>query len=246
MRIKLIACEIFHRELCLAVSRSVNQVDLEFLPKGLHDIGSQGMRDRLQEAVDRVPADRYETIALGYCLCNNGIAGVTARTMPLVVPRGHDCITCFFGSRRRYQDFFDANPGTYFLTSGWLERGFATGEFSQLSIQRRSGMDQSYDELVAKYGEDNAKYLFETLTSTKNYGQYAYIAMGCEPDDRFEREARAKAAAQKWKFTKEIGDLGLIQRLVDGPWDGDFLVVPPGHRLKPSYDDGIIAEERAP
>ncbi len=34
MRLKLIACEILYRELCAAVARSVNQVDIEFLPKG--------------------------------------------------------------------------------------------------------------------------------------------------------------------------------------------------------------------
>ena len=39
MRLKLIACEVLYRELCAAVARSVNQVDLEFLPKGLHDKG---------------------------------------------------------------------------------------------------------------------------------------------------------------------------------------------------------------
>ena len=51
VRLKLIACEIFYRELCAAVARSVNQVDLEFLPKGLHDIGQEGMNRRLQEVL---------------------------------------------------------------------------------------------------------------------------------------------------------------------------------------------------
>ena len=39
MRLKLIACKIFYRELCAVVARSIHQVDIEFLPKGLHDIG---------------------------------------------------------------------------------------------------------------------------------------------------------------------------------------------------------------
>ena len=51
MRLKLIACEIFYRELCAAVARSVNQVDIEFLPKGLHDIGQAGMSARLGEVL---------------------------------------------------------------------------------------------------------------------------------------------------------------------------------------------------
>ena len=36
----------------------------------------------------------------------------------------------------------------------------------------------------------------------------------------------------------------LIQELVDGPWDdARFLVVPPGHRVAPSYDDAVIKAE---
>jgi hypothetical protein len=35
--------------------------------------------------------------------------------------------------------------------------------------------------------------------------------------------------------------MALIQALVDGPWDaGRFLVVPPGCRIAPSFDDNII------
>jgi len=35
MRLKLISCEIFYREMCAAVSRSPNRVDIEFLPKSV-------------------------------------------------------------------------------------------------------------------------------------------------------------------------------------------------------------------
>ena len=27
------------------------------------------------------------------------------------------------GSRERYQNYFEQNPGTYFRSTGWLERG---------------------------------------------------------------------------------------------------------------------------
>ena len=87
MRLKLISCEIFYREMCAAVARSPNQVDVEFLQKGLHDIGQAGMLARLQEAVDRVDGSRYDMILLGYGLCNNGIAGLVARSGPIVIPR---------------------------------------------------------------------------------------------------------------------------------------------------------------
>jgi hypothetical protein len=245
MRLKLISCEIFFREMCAAVARSPHRIDLELLPKGLHDIGQAGMSERLQATLDRIEPG-YDSILLGYGLCNNGIAGLATRHTPLVVPRAHDCITLFFGSRQRYQEYFDRMPGTYFLTTGWLERGQDAGEMSQISIQHQMGMDASYAELVEKYGEDNAKYLYDTLCDhLRNYGQYTFIEMGVEPDDHFEREARTKAAERDWRFDKVRGDMGLIERLVNGPWDEeDFLTVPPGHRIVAHlHDDRIVRAE---
>jgi hypothetical protein len=248
MRVKLISCEVFYREICLAVSRSPNQVDIEFLPKGLHDIGSTAMRERVQAVLDRVAPECYEAVLFGYGLCNNGLAGLTAGRVPLVLPRAHDCITLFLGSKERYLEYFHANPGVYFKTTGWIERGGNSGELTQLSIPRRTGMDYQYEELVAKYGEENARYLYETLCNhTRHYSQFTFIEMGVEPDDSFEQQTRAQAAERGWKFEKVAGDLTMIQRLVDGPWDdGELLMVPPGHRVVTTYDPSIVAAERTP
>lgn len=242
MRLKLIACEIVYRELCAAISRSVNQVDLEFLPKGLHDIGQAGMIARLQEVLGRVDQSQYEAVLLGYGLCNNGLVGLTAGKAPLVIPRAHDCITLFLGSKERYLDYFQSHPGVYFKTSGWIERGENTHQMNPDSIAHRSGMVQTYEELVAKYGEDNARFLYDELCNmTRNYSGIAYIEMGIEPDDRFERHSRELAAKQGWKYEKLPGDMSLLQSLVDGPWDEDrFLVVPPGCRVAASFDEKIL------
>jgi hypothetical protein len=245
MRLKLISCEVFHRELCVAAARSPNVIDIEFLPKGLHDLGARPMRERVQAALDRVDATRYDAVLFGYGLCNNGLAGLTARAVPLVLPRAHDCITLFLGSKGRYLDYFNAHPGVYFKTSGWIERGENPEELSQLSIPRRTGMEARYEDLVTKYGEDNARYLYETLCQhTRHYAQFTFIEMGVEPDDRFERHTHEEAARRGWKFEKVPGDLSLLQRLVDGQWDGhEFLIVPPGWHVVARCDEGIIAAE---
>lgn len=245
MRLKLIACEILYRELCAAAARSVNQVDLEFMPKGLHDVGQAGMARRLAEALAAVDESRYDAVLLGYCLCSNGLVGLAARSVPLVVPRGHDCITLFFGSKERYLEYFYANPGTYFKTSGWIERGDQLEQITGESISHRSGMRQSYEELVARYGEDNARFLYDHLCNmTRNYGQLTYIEMGIEPDGRFEAETRRLAEERGWKYDRVQGDMTLLQALVDGPWDDErFLVLQPGQRVAASFDDRVIQAE---
>lgn len=242
MRLKLIACEILYREICAAVARSKNRVDVEFLPKGLHDIGQEGMSSRLKEAVAAVDQNEYEAVLMGYGLCSNGLVGLEAGKVPLVMPRAHDCITLFLGSKERYLDYFQANPGVYFKTSGWIERGSQLSQGDDRPIRFSDGGTPSYEDLVARYGEDNAGFLYEQLREmTHNYHHLMFIEMGIEPDDRFEDRARRDAASRGWEFEKLAGDMSLVQALVDGPWDDDrFLVVPPGHRVAPSFDEAII------
>jgi hypothetical protein len=230
VRLKLISCEVLYREMCAAAARSPHQVDIEFLPKGLHDLGGPAMRARLQEAADRVDATRYEAVLLGYALCGNGVAGLVSRTLPLVIPRAHDCIALLMGGRDRYRIYFENHPGVLFRSTGWLERG---EDLDQAAL------------LVARYGEDNGRYLIEQFNGyQRNYRQLAYIATGLEPDDSFEQRAREEAAHRGWQFEIIQGDLRLFERLVAGDWDeNDFLVVPPGWRVKPTYDGGIIEKE---
>jgi Protein of unknown function (DUF1638) len=245
MRLKLLSCEIFLREFCACVARSPHTVDVEFLPKGLHDIGAEAMRGQLQAALDRVDEQAYDAILLGYGLCNNGIAGLAARQKPLVVPRAHDCITLFMGSAARYMDYFHNHPGVYFKTTGWVERGDSDGELSQLALGRRLGLKATYEELVARYGEDNARYLWQEFGNLeKHYGQFTFIEMGVEPGPEFEQRVREEAAERGWKFEKLAGDMGLMERLVNGDWnEEEFLIVPPGFRIVAKYNEGVIAAE---
>lgn len=204
------------------------------------------MRHTLQAAVDRVDGSQYDAVLLGYGLCGNGLAGLTARSLRLVLPRAHDCITLFMGDKKRYLDYFQAHPGVYFSTTGWIERGERLGDLDQPGVQRK-GLGMSHEEMVAKYGEENARFLEEEIgVYKKQYCQYTFIQMGLEPDDRFERRTRERARERGWKFEKVTGDMALIEGLVNGPWDPErYLVVEPGWRVVARYDDGIVASEKA-
>ncbi|MBN1911768.1 MAG: DUF1638 domain-containing protein [Pirellulales bacterium] len=247
MRLKLIACEILYREVCAVVARSEHQVDVEFMPKGLHDMGQERMSRRLVEAVGQVDESDYDAILLGYGLCSNGVMGLAARKIPLVVPRAHDCITLFLGSKERYLDYFTNHPGVYFKTSGWIERGEDLEQLGADSIHAQNDLGSSYEDLVAKYGPDNAKFLHEQLGDmTRHYRQITYIDMGVMPDGRFEDISRRQAQERGWTFERLQGDLSLLEDLVNGRWDEDrFLVVSPGTRIASSFDDGVVKTEPA-
>lgn len=247
MKLKLVSCEILYREVCAAISRSPHQVDVEFLSKGLHDLGGAAMQERLQDAVIRSDKAGYEAILFGYALCGNGLLGLTASTVPLVIPRAHDCITLLLGNRQRYLEYFEKHPGVYFRSTGWIERGGSLEQARNPEVLKKVGVSYNLQELIEQYGEDNGRYLYEQFTQyQQHYRQLTFIETGLEPDDQFERSSREEAQRRGWSFEKIRGDLSLFERLVGGDWNSpDFLVVRPGYRVKASYDTEIIQAEEA-
>ncbi len=238
MRLKLISCEVLFREMCHACAHSPHQVDLEFLPKGLHDLGGKPMAARIQEAVDRTGEGEYQAILLGYGLCGNGLDGLTARHTRLVLPRAHDCIALLMGSHARYQAYFDGNPGTYYRSTGWLERGQGLQQLTHHTL----GFDESLDALVRRYGEDNGRYLFEEMTRYRaQYRKLTFIETGLEAGGEFIAEAAAEAREKGWSFERLPGDLAWLGRLVDGVWpEAEFVVAEPGQRIVASYDGRVV------
>jgi hypothetical protein len=241
MRYQLVCCEVLFREMCHAMVKTPHQVNVQFLPKGLHDFGGAKMCSAIQECVDQASLQSPDAVLLGYALCGNGLHGLIAREVPLVLPRAHDCIALLMGSRHEYQVYFDSHPGTYFRSTGWLERGKTLDP----AIRMKTGVTTSLDDLINKYGDENGRYLFEEMNRYReSYSRLTFIETGLEPDARFENEARAEAEARRWEFEKIPGSLRLFHNLVNGVWPADdFLTVPPGHRVVARYDEAIIHAE---
>jgi hypothetical protein len=250
MYLKVIACEIAFREICHCAARSSNIIDTEFLPQGYHDIPKTGLVE-VQKRIEAVPGGKYDAILLGYGLCSNIITGLVAGPTPLVVPRAHDCITFFLGSKERYQQFFDSHPGTYYYTSGWLECIRRRGEKSLqqgtsfLPKNVKGAADATFQQWVAKYGEEEAKFLFETMGGwAQAYGHGTLIDFDFTKPLRLGEQVQRICDEQGWHFEATEGDLGLLQRWLDGAWDEkEFLVVPAGGRIRPTYDETIIGLE---
>jgi hypothetical protein len=237
---RMIACEVSEREVCAAVVRSRNVIDVDFLPKGLHDVGTERMRVRMQEAVDVRPRGNREALLFWYGLCNNGLCGVRA-SIPMVAPRAHDCITLLLGSRARFARYFEANPGTYFKSPGWIERDTDPND-NPASITARMKLSRDYRELAKRYGEDNAEFLAPVIADWfKHYRKLAFINTGVGDIEDYRTRAGQFAVERKWEYEELQGDPGLLDRMLAGDWNTEeFLVVPPGRTIRPTFKADII------
>lgn len=240
MRFRLIGCEVLVRELRLEAARSLHPIDLEILPKALHDLGGQRMRAAIQERIDAVEEGAYAAILMGYALCGTGLAGIRARSVPVVIPRAHDCIALLIGSREEYDKIVAENPGTFFRSPGWVEH---CGNTIQLSGAPANTLNE-LDWLMEKYGEEPGRYLYEELYRYRHqYSRLVYIETGVAPDSRFEQQAREEAEQRHWAFERRWGSRQWFRKLVTGDWDEDFLVLQPGERSVVRYDSQILSAE---
>ncbi len=244
MRLFLVTCDILARPAYLCAARSPHVVDVRMFARGLH-ADPPDLRSRLQAAIDEVPAG-YDAIVLGYGLCGGATAGIEARSIPVVLPRAHDCITLFLGARERYaEQTRDLSP-TYWYVNDQLERPYgartgSTGAGIGAGGDSDEELEALREEYVAKYGEDNADYLMEVMGAWRaHYRRGAFIALGVTDETATQAAAREQAERRGWAFERVEGSLVLLRRLVDGDWNEDVLVLRPGERLAMSYDDEVV------
>ncbi len=236
MRLKFVICKVVEREAYYCAARTANVVDVVLMPQGLHDEPDK-LRVSVQEEVNRTTdvQDRpYDAIILGYCLCSNGIVDITAPAIPMVVARGHDCITLLLGSKEKYQSYFDSHRGIYWYSVGWIECNQQPGK------ERYENTLASYKE---KYGEDNAEYLMQMEQNWfTEYSWATYVDWGLGNSEEYRRFTRECAEYLDWGYDELEGDKVLLQDLVDGNWSDDrFLVVKPGEKIAADVNSsGII------
>jgi hypothetical protein len=252
-RYKFLGCEIIYREACYLAATGYHQVDVNFMLKGLHDLTTKDMLQKLQAEIDAVDPDTgYEAILLGYARCNDGLVGLTSRSIPMVIPRAHDCITFFFGSRSAYQEYFETHPGTYFATTGWTERnetgpgesGFSRPAYGLEGVMAKLGLTESYSEMVEKYGKEGADFIIESMGGwTKHYSHGLYLDMEVCDETHYIEQARKLSEENNWNFEVRKGDWSLLKKLFNGDWDEDFLVIPPGKTIAARNDDSVLGLE---
>jgi len=189
-------------------------VEYQVLEFGLHTT-PQDLNRRLQTEIDAsVPG--VETIVLGYGLCSKAVVGLYANNCTLIIPRVDDCIAIFLGSSTAYKEQMHTSPGTYFLTKGWIEVGDTP--FSQ------------HKRLEQRYGSEKTQRLMRLML--KNYRRVALINTGQYEIERYRGYAQSAAKKFGLQYEEIQGAATLVQKMLFGPWDDEFVKIPPGQTVR--------------
>ena len=234
--IALLACRVFEGEIAIHGGNAPHIVLTRFLEVGLHD-HPDNLRTALQTEIDQLERlPEIDTIVLAYALCGRGTAGLHAGRCKLVIPRGHDCITVFMGSKEKFACQQKESPDSYYYTPGWMQADRTPGP-ARLETLRT--------ELAKKFDTDDVDFLIETEKANwAQHGKAVYLDLGTSDADKKAREAEAAAKSLGWKFERLPGDPTLLRDLIAGRWDDDrFQVIEPGDVLQHSPDEKIFRKQ---
>jgi hypothetical protein len=216
----IIACKVL-QDLLEAILPEHFADQVIFMDYGLHRF-PQKMTLALQEVINDLKDPG--TVILGYGLCGKGLIGIEAYKHTLLIPRVDDCIAMLLGSYQSYIREFEAEPGTYYLSKGWLESG--------------SHPLKEYEEYCEKYGRDDAAWIMDQ--QYRNYRRLALVTHTQADMEKYRPQAQAigRYCAQ-WNIRYEeiLGSNRYIRRLIEvgasiDKADDDFVVIPPGGKIR--------------
>jgi hypothetical protein len=210
----VVACRVMEPEL-ERVRQQDSNVEIRYIDQSLHRTPKK-MPTLVQEQVDQAAA--YATrIVLGYGLCSNGIVGVTARHQGLLVPRCHDCIGLLLGSPAAYKELFQANPGTYYITPGWV-------------AEKKDPLGIVEHEYEPRFGRETAMWAMQE--ELKHYTHITLIDTGVGDLGSLRQRAWQNACVFKKTYGEIQGSLEYFERLVRGPYSPEyFFHLKPGEQV---------------
>jgi len=203
---KIIACATVAEELRLMGVQDDEMLELEF---GLH-VYPDKLRETLQKEIDAVPGNG--DIVLGYGLCSNAAVGLVSQRHRLVIPRVDDCIALFLGSRKEHLRRLQEEPGTYFLTKGWIKA-------AELPIN-------DYLRMVERYGHEKAMRVTKVMLA--NYKRVVLINTGNYRLEEFREAAVSMADTLELNYEEIPGSNRMLRMILDGEWNSEYVVVEPG------------------
>lgn len=201
---------------CRAVAPVIEEILGPDVPMTILDIALHLKPDHLKEVLLGTIQEMEEegsTIVLGYGLCGKALEGVYSAKSTLVLPKVDDCVGMLLGSRARHRNVLTDRPGTYFFERRWLE--------TELNIFTQMGKG------LAHISQERRRQLLKTALN--HYDRLVLLSDESPLDEDAVVKCMELAAEFEMSFEQMQKELGLIHRLVLGPWnDVEFVVVPPG------------------
>lgn len=180
-------------------------------------------------------AERRETIQVGSVqeivlalgFCGGALHGLSARHLPIVVPRVDDCISLLL-NRGCAREEIQRDPRGYYLTRGWFNH--------------ESTLKEAFEDWEERFGAERAARLRKSMFA--GYERVNLIdTKAYDPDECIE-ESESVAETLELEHGVVEGSVQLLERLFKGERGGEIVVVPPAEPIELAHLFGMRVDQK--
>jgi hypothetical protein len=218
----VIACEMLRDELTKAMSLLGSDMPIVWIDTKYHNKPSD-LHAKLQEEVDKLKD--MDEILFTFGTCGNAILHIQATTADLVIPITEDCISMLLS---KPNEKFKRMKNTYFLTKAWMNTS--------------DSLVSDFNRAVERYGKERTDRLFKKML--QNYDKLMLIDTGTYDVQEYSLKAEDFARLANLSLFVENGSIWMLEKLISGPYDDDFCLVPKGESV--TFECMGFSEETPP
>lgn len=208
----VVSCAMLEDEINTLYEKLGCRYPVVWLDRGYHNTPEK-LRQKLQETI--LFLQDQDEILLTFGLCGNGTAGVCSPGTRLILPKFDDCLNMLLCTGRRTKRAL-TQAGTIYLTRGW-------------TLDRES-IIQQYESLQEKYDEETCEMIMETMYA--HYDSLTLVNTGCYNMEEVKKYAEQVGEMMDFKIKETPGSLQILEKLLTGCWDENFLVLSPGQAVR--------------
>ncbi|MGL4393050.1 MAG: DUF1638 domain-containing protein, partial [Fusobacteriaceae bacterium] len=200
-----------------------------------NDDNPSKLRELITKEIRKAEGNKEnEKIILLYGLCGNSVEGISS-TLPIVIPKAYDCCAIFLESSKKFHENFSERLSAEWYTSSHLRKIEELRKTNEKFKIKYS--DESLKLYIEKYGEENGRFLYETLITKKK--DVVFIKTQDENDEKNISELRE----QYEKVEVIEGGNSYIEKILNGTEDEEILELKIGKVIISTYDVNVITSK---
>ena len=208
----ILSCESLEVYVAAAQDAAGTNYPVIWLAQKYHE-NPATMRKQILKAISALP-EEIDTVLVAMGFCGGSWDSIVANRR-IVLPRVDDCISLLL----HRDDVYHPNlkqMGHMYMIDGDPDK------FSP---------EVMYQELLARHGKEKADYYFDSWFTHYRYLDIVDTGMGDCYSEAFAEMAQRSADLIHCDLDYTPGSNHLLEKLMRGQWDEQFLVAEPGHKI---------------
>jgi len=211
MKRVVVACQMMEAELNNVYAKLGCKLPIVWIEKGYHNTPDK-LREKLQETIDGL--QEYDEILMVYALCGNGMENIVSPHATLIIPRFDDCINMLLCTgERKSRGLTEAD--VLYLTKGWIDD--------------EEAVIKKHEQMIEEYDEETAQDILEMMYA--HYQRVLVIDTGSEDQQEIRQYAEKVAELLQLKAGEIKGTVQIIEQLLCGEWDNNFIIQEAGQKV---------------